>query len=183
MTTPEEYLCPITLVIMTDPVIGSDGRSYERAAITQWLRSNPHSPLTREPMTLSSLKTNYALKSAIERYQKESRTGAPKGQKPVVKKPKPAEPIPKLIPAPPPQQLPVARPIASAPPQEHSGDVYYAIQVYQDDVSQQMLNRRQTPITPFTSDTERRKKLLTGILIIFVFIILIIVFSKLFSGN
>lgn len=74
---PEEYLCPINLTIMNDPVIGSDGRSYERAAITQWLRTNPHSPLTRQPMTVSALKPNYALKTAIDRFNAAQRLPAP----------------------------------------------------------------------------------------------------------
>jgi len=72
-SVPEEYLCPINLTLMNDPVIGSDGRSYERVAITQWLRSNPRSPLTREQMTVASLKPNYALKTAIERFNAEQR--------------------------------------------------------------------------------------------------------------
>ena len=54
---------------MSDPVIGGDGNTYERNAIVQWLRSNPVSPLTRQPMNASSLKPNYALKSAIERFK------------------------------------------------------------------------------------------------------------------
>ena len=30
---PDDFHCPITLAVMTDPVIASDGFSYERAAI------------------------------------------------------------------------------------------------------------------------------------------------------
>jgi hypothetical protein len=74
---PEEYLCPINLTLMNDPVIGSDGRSYERAAITQWLRTNPHSPITRQPMNVSSLKPNYALKTAIDRFTASARAPPP----------------------------------------------------------------------------------------------------------
>ncbi|NBV88156.1 MAG: hypothetical protein EBR88_01365, partial [Betaproteobacteria bacterium] len=32
MSVPNEFLCPITMMIMRDPVIISDGYSYERAA-------------------------------------------------------------------------------------------------------------------------------------------------------
>jgi hypothetical protein len=53
---------------MVDPVLGSDGRTYERSAITEWLRTHNTSPITREPMTAASLTTNYALKSMIERH-------------------------------------------------------------------------------------------------------------------
>ena len=64
---PDEYLCPITQSVMVDPVLGSDGRTYERSAITEWLRTHNTSPITREVMTATSLKPNYALRSLIER--------------------------------------------------------------------------------------------------------------------
>jgi len=65
---PEEFKCPILQDLMKDPVIGSDGHTYERSAIESWLKNNHTSPLTREKMELSCLKTNYALKGAIERF-------------------------------------------------------------------------------------------------------------------
>ena len=66
---PDEFICPITQVIMVDPVLGSDGRTYERSAITEWLRTHTTSPITREPMTAANLTSNYALKSMIERHK------------------------------------------------------------------------------------------------------------------
>lgn len=45
-----DYMCPITSQIMRDPVIGSDGHTYEETAIRQWIATNPISPVTREPM-------------------------------------------------------------------------------------------------------------------------------------
>ena len=74
---PNELLCPITMEAMTDPVIGSDGQTYVRSAIIQALNVRGVSPMTREPMSLSSLKTNYALKASLERWKKEQ-TGPPK---------------------------------------------------------------------------------------------------------
>jgi U-box domain len=73
MSVPNEFLCPITLTIMKDPVIASDGYSYERTAIVQWLRMNPLSPLTRQPMDINFLQRNYALRAAIERHISQSR--------------------------------------------------------------------------------------------------------------
>jgi hypothetical protein len=67
MAIPEEFLCPITTALMTDPVLGSDGHSYERSAITEWLTHHQTSPITRETMTIANLKPNYALKAMIER--------------------------------------------------------------------------------------------------------------------
>ena len=48
--------CPITQVFMKDPVIAQDGRTYERQAITEWLRNNRTSPMTRQPMSINRLK-------------------------------------------------------------------------------------------------------------------------------
>jgi len=67
-SVPDEYICPITQVVMVDPVLGSDGRTYERSAITEWLRTHNTSPLTREVMTSGTLKPNYALRSLIQRH-------------------------------------------------------------------------------------------------------------------
>jgi len=43
---PDEYVCPITAEIMSDPVCLSDGFTYERAAIAQWLEGHDTSPRT-----------------------------------------------------------------------------------------------------------------------------------------
>jgi hypothetical protein len=52
---------------MEDPVIGSDGITYERAAIEAWINSGHRtSPVTREPMYRQSLIPNYALKALIQ---------------------------------------------------------------------------------------------------------------------
>jgi len=55
--------------LMTDPVIGSDGHTYERTAITEWLTNHSQSPLTRQLMTQLDLTPNYALRSAIDRWR------------------------------------------------------------------------------------------------------------------
>jgi len=69
MAVPDEFLCPITTGIMSDPVLGSDGHNYERAAITEWLRNHTTSPITRQTMTVADLRSNYSLKSMIGHYQ------------------------------------------------------------------------------------------------------------------
>ena len=45
-----EYVCPLTLELLVDPVMAKDGRIYERSHILAWLSRNATSPLTREPM-------------------------------------------------------------------------------------------------------------------------------------
>jgi hypothetical protein len=66
---PNEFMCPISMDLMTDPVIGSDGHTYERTAITEWLAKQNISPLTRQTMTLADIHPNFALRGAIERWR------------------------------------------------------------------------------------------------------------------
>jgi Mg-chelatase subunit ChlD len=65
---PSEFLCPITYEVMMDPVTLSDGHTYERTAIEQWLQTHNTSPLSNRPAYTTDLKPNYALRSAIERF-------------------------------------------------------------------------------------------------------------------
>ena len=65
---PSEFLCPITYDIMKRPVVGSDGHTYEEEEIRRHLAGSSYSPMTRAYMDASSLRTNYALQSQIERY-------------------------------------------------------------------------------------------------------------------
>jgi len=68
---------------MKEPVLASDGYTYEKEAITQWLRTNTQSPMTREPIRLDGCRPNRALRDAIERWEKEKQpTGKPKSNIP-----------------------------------------------------------------------------------------------------
>ena len=67
---PKEFICPITLNIMKDPVIMSDGQTYEKSAIEKSLSISPLSPLTKQPLSMKDAKPNYALKSLIENFLK-----------------------------------------------------------------------------------------------------------------
>jgi Mg-chelatase subunit ChlD len=64
--TTDAFLCPITQEVMRDPVIGSDGITYERSAIETWFATgNTTSPMTRAPMS-RILTPNIALRSLIQ---------------------------------------------------------------------------------------------------------------------
>lgn len=65
---PNEWLCPITLSVMRDPVIAEDGHSYERSAIEQWFGTSNHSPKTGAPLRSTHLIPNHALRNTIEDY-------------------------------------------------------------------------------------------------------------------
>lgn len=73
-TNTDMFLCPITGCVMNDPVIGTDGYSYERSAITTWLNTKGISPMTRVPMSLHDLTPNRALKDAIEEFKAKNGT-------------------------------------------------------------------------------------------------------------
>jgi hypothetical protein len=67
---PEEFLCPITMEVMKDPVIASDGYSYERDSILAWLAEGKQtSPMTNLPLSNASLTSNRQLKMLIEKHQ------------------------------------------------------------------------------------------------------------------
>ena len=62
----ESLRCPITHEILTEPVIASDGFTYEKYAIEEWLKKNNTSPLTREPLNNANIYENLILKKIID---------------------------------------------------------------------------------------------------------------------
>ncbi len=65
---PNAFICPITLTIMSDPYSDTDGNTYEKEAIMKWVSLYNSSPITRNPMSVSSLAPNRALKDLIDSY-------------------------------------------------------------------------------------------------------------------
>ncbi|OAY67439.1 U-box domain-containing protein 15, partial [Ananas comosus] len=63
---PNDFLCPISLEIMSDPVIVATGQTYERRSIQMWLDAGHRTcPKTRQTLSHLSLAPNYALKNLI----------------------------------------------------------------------------------------------------------------------
>ena len=48
MRIRDEFICPITYELLRDPVVASDGHTYERSAIEKWLKSSTISPRSGE---------------------------------------------------------------------------------------------------------------------------------------
>ena len=65
---PDDYICPITAEIMTDPVSTLDGFTYERTAITEWLRTKDTSPVTGATLESKTLIPNLSLRSMIRSF-------------------------------------------------------------------------------------------------------------------
>ena len=57
--------CPISGLPMKDPVVAADGHTYERAAISRWLRESDISPLTGGRLPHKELAPNYLLLSSV----------------------------------------------------------------------------------------------------------------------
>jgi len=71
---PPELVCPITLELMRDPVIASDGHTYERFAMERVLNStpphsNPRSPKTGEWLVTRMLFPNVAIRTLCREYE------------------------------------------------------------------------------------------------------------------
>ena len=63
---PDAFVCPITYDTMRDPVIATDGYSYERHAIVSWFElGNRTSPMTGAAVVEVGLIPNHGLRSQI----------------------------------------------------------------------------------------------------------------------
>jgi U-box domain len=63
---PENFVCPLTLEVMEDPLMNRFGQSYERSAILQWITTkSPTCPLTRQPLKVKDLVPNNRLRKEI----------------------------------------------------------------------------------------------------------------------
>eukprot|EP01117_Protostelium_nocturnum_P019628 TRINITY_DN855_c0_g1_i3.p1 TRINITY_DN855_c0_g1~~TRINITY_DN855_c0_g1_i3.p1 ORF type:complete len:301 (-),score=102.45 TRINITY_DN855_c0_g1_i3:59-937(-) len=66
---PNAFLCPVTQEIMNNPVIASDGHTYEKAAIEEWFgRRKKTSPLTGAVLRSFKLVPNHSMKSLIQEF-------------------------------------------------------------------------------------------------------------------
>lgn len=81
---PAVVYCPITHEVMEDPWVDNSGISYEKTAIIAWLNiGNNTSPVSRQPLELSDLRPNLALRAVIEKLtlppsqRSESKTPVP----------------------------------------------------------------------------------------------------------
>lgn len=69
ISLPQELLCPITHEFMREPVVASDGYSYEKEAISKWISNgNETSPMTNEVMNDLTLRPNKTLSLLIKKY-------------------------------------------------------------------------------------------------------------------
>ena len=65
LDAPDQFLCPISLQVMNDPVTTADGHAYEREHIEKWLQTNDTSPSTGARLAHKNLTPAIALKQLI----------------------------------------------------------------------------------------------------------------------
>ncbi|KAM0923976.1 hypothetical protein ACQ4PT_005168 [Festuca glaucescens] len=70
---PGHFLCPILQEVMMDPVVASDGYTYDRKAIEMWISMKDKSPMTNLRLQSRSLIPNHSLRSAIMDWRSRSR--------------------------------------------------------------------------------------------------------------
>lgn len=70
MLLPDDFKCPISLEIMSDPVILTSGQTFDRATIQRWLDSgNRTCPVTKLPLPPDPpLIPNHALRNLISNF-------------------------------------------------------------------------------------------------------------------
>ncbi len=66
-----QFICPITQEVMKHPVIAEDGVTYEKDAISTWLKNHSTSPMTRERISATKLIPNIALKQLIDQWRQQ----------------------------------------------------------------------------------------------------------------
>ncbi|KAI3733525.1 hypothetical protein L6452_12968 [Arctium lappa] len=68
----DDFRCPISLEIMSDPVTLTTGHTYDRSSIERWFRSgNSTCPKTGEKVNSGNLVSNSCLRSVIKRHHLE----------------------------------------------------------------------------------------------------------------
>ncbi|KAK5163210.1 uncharacterized protein LTR77_010796 [Saxophila tyrrhenica] len=65
---PDHLIDMITFEPMHDPVMTKNGHSYERATIYEHLKRSPTDPLTRDPLRVEDLRSNFGLKAACDEF-------------------------------------------------------------------------------------------------------------------
>ena len=66
---PDDFICPITTEVMSDPVMAADGHSYERKQIERWLATKSTSPMTGEALQHTHTFPNHALRGRIREWR------------------------------------------------------------------------------------------------------------------
>lgn len=70
---PNEFKCPISLSIMTDPVVLECGHTFDRDSLMEWLKTSNGCPTCRKVVNSHKITTNFSMKSMISTLNDPSR--------------------------------------------------------------------------------------------------------------
>lgn len=77
---PEELRCPISLQLMSDPVIIASGQTYERVCIEKWFSDGHNTcPKTRQKLSHLYLTPNYCVKGLVASWCEQNGVPIPEG--------------------------------------------------------------------------------------------------------
>jgi hypothetical protein len=62
---PAFLCCQISGELMSDPVIASDGHTYDRLSFEEWIKSSNDSPVTGQPLDTLDVRSNFSIRSMI----------------------------------------------------------------------------------------------------------------------
>jgi len=113
---PAAFVCCITSELFLNPVVASDGHSYERAAIEKWFERHDTSPRTGERLVSKDIIPNHNLRSQVLEYRRAEGLPDPPPWVP----PEPTE-APAPTAAAPAEPAPAAAPSPSSPAGTASG--------------------------------------------------------------
>ncbi|KAL8138931.1 hypothetical protein V2J09_004932 [Rumex salicifolius] len=75
---PSYFRCPLSLEIMSDPVIVASGQTFERACIQKWISHGlKFCPVTSQPLSHTNLIPNHTIKAMIVTCFEENNSGLP----------------------------------------------------------------------------------------------------------
>ncbi|MCO5551506.1 hypothetical protein L7F22_005010 [Adiantum nelumboides] len=90
---PADLRCPLSLELMSDPVIVASGQTYERAYIQQWLdQGNTTCPKSRQTLNHFTLINNFTVKALIASWCEQNGVPLPETCKPLLSAPQ-ASPV------------------------------------------------------------------------------------------
>lgn len=68
ISIPANYHCPLTHEVMWDPVLATDGYTYEREAVENWLKRSTISPMTGKNLPQAAVFPNFNARSSIREF-------------------------------------------------------------------------------------------------------------------
>ncbi|GLT91935.1 hypothetical protein SLE2022_097960 [Rubroshorea leprosula] len=80
LLVPNDFLCPISLELMRDPVVVATGQTYERSYIQRWIDGgNLTCPKTQQKLDNLTLTPNHVLRSLISQWCSKHNIERPRG--------------------------------------------------------------------------------------------------------